>query len=79
MSEGQSTTGESGRAHIDTIVDFVRHGLEAIAATLTPPEQACKHFRNARIEVLRGFRELIDHRIDHLSGRKAAGTRVDVE
>ncbi len=39
-----------------------------------------EHFRNARIEFLKGFRALIDARIDHLSKKDAsAGTTVPVE
>jgi hypothetical protein len=44
------------------------------------PEAARKHFRNARLEVLRGMRAVIDYRIEELSkseGRK--GTKVNVE
>jgi hypothetical protein len=38
------------------------------------------HFRNSRIEFLRGIRSLIDHRIEHLSRHQThQGTRVTVE
>ncbi len=37
------------------------------------------HFKNARIEFLKGIRSLIDDRIDHLSRHEAKGTRVVVE
>jgi len=37
------------------------------------------HFRNARVEFLKGIRSLIDDRIDHLSRHEAKGTRVVVE
>jgi len=37
------------------------------------------HFRNSRIEFLKGIRSLIDDRIAHLSREHAKGTRVVVE
>ena len=81
MTESQQTAGEStpGSGHIDAICDCIRKGLETISEALTPPEAARKHFRESRIEFLRGIRELIDHRIDHLSRRGTVGTRITVE
>ena len=38
------------------------------------------HFRNSRIEFLKGLRSLLDKRIDHLSRREESkGTHVTVE
>lgn len=37
------------------------------------------HFRNSRIEFLKGIRSLIDDRINHLSRDEAKGTHVVVE
>ena len=81
MTESQQTAGESAprSARIDAICDRIRQGLETISDALTPPEAARKHFRESRIEFLRGVRELIDHRIDHLSRRGNEGTRITVE
>ena len=81
MSEAGQGTAESARtsAHIDTICDCIRKGLEALSELVTPPETACKHFREARIEMLRGFRAVIDYKIERLSRTKATGTRVVVE
>jgi hypothetical protein len=55
MAESQKTAGESaaGSAHIDPICDCIRKGL-----ALTPPEAARKHWRESRIEFLRGIRKL---------------------
>ncbi len=71
----------SGRnsEQIDAICNLIRKGLEKLSDAVTPPEAAGKHFREARIEVLRGIRELIDHRIDRLSRSQSQGTRVTVE
>lgn len=43
------------------------------------PEETRTHFRNARIEMLRGFRSIIDARIQHLSQAQQKGTTVTVE
>jgi hypothetical protein len=37
------------------------------------------HFRNSRIEFLKGIRSLIDDRIAHLSREESKGTHVTVE
>jgi hypothetical protein len=37
------------------------------------------HFRNSRIEFLKGIRSLIDDRIAHLSREETKGTHVVVE
>ena len=37
------------------------------------------HFRNSRIEFLKGIRSLIDDRIAHLSHPESKGTHVTVE
>jgi len=37
------------------------------------------HFRNSRIEFLKGIRSLIDNRIAHLSHQERKGTHVTVE
>jgi hypothetical protein len=80
MSEAAQGAGNTGRAaHIDTICDFVRYTLETVSDALTPPEPASRHFRESRIEFLRGVRALIDHRIDNLSRKNQSGERVTVE
>jgi hypothetical protein len=43
------------------------------------PREATSHFRQARIEVLKGVREVIDHRIENLSRANRKGTRVAVD
>jgi len=37
------------------------------------------HFRNSRVEFLKGVRALIDDRIAHLSREESKGTHVTVE
>ena len=43
------------------------------------PEDTTEHFRNARIEFLKGVRTLIDHQIGRLSREEPKGTHVTVE
>lgn len=43
------------------------------------PAGANEHFRQARIEMLKGIRELVDHRIQQLSDTPHKGTRITVE
>lgn len=43
------------------------------------PEATRDHFRNSRIEFLKGIRSLLDQRIEHLSRRTQKGTHVAVE
>ncbi|HXS97274.1 MAG TPA: hypothetical protein VN736_21905 [Candidatus Limnocylindrales bacterium] len=37
------------------------------------------HFRNSRVEFLKGIRSLIDDRIEHLSKHETKGTHVVVD
>ena len=43
------------------------------------PSEAASHFRQARVEMLKGVREVIDHRIETLSRANRKGTRVSVD
>lgn len=79
MSETTSEQTNTKR-QADCLCSAIRRGLEEAAEMLTPPETACNHFREARIEFLRGIREVIDHRIERSSRTKStAGTRIVVE
>lgn len=43
------------------------------------PQNTREHFRNARIEVLKGMRSMLGARIDSLSKQATRGTKVTVE
>lgn len=77
MSEAQS--GQTYRAPIDLLCDSIREGLHHLADMVTPPQSARDHFRESRIEVLKGIRDIVDHRIDRLSRRQSQGSRVPVD
>jgi hypothetical protein len=42
-------------------------------------DEAWNHVRNARVEMLKAVRSIIDARIEHLSGTQHKGTKVTVE
>jgi hypothetical protein len=56
-----------------------------VCATVIPmlervwSEATRDHFRNSRVEFLKGLRSLLDERIAHLSKEEARGTHVTVE
>ncbi len=81
MSNSEGTTGQNTRAYpnVDAFCDALRDGLHRAADSVTPPEAAIGHFREARVEFLRGIRELIDHRINRMSRAKSGGTNIVVE
>ena len=43
------------------------------------PQDTREHFRNARVEILKGMRSMLDARIDHLSKHAAKGTKIAVD
>ena len=43
------------------------------------PEATREHFRNSRVEFLKGIRSLLDERIAHLSREQSKGTHVDID
>ena len=53
--------------------------------TIAPMLEKCwsdatrDHFRNSRVEFLKGLRSLLDARIAHLSREESKGTHVSVE
>ncbi|MBY0506144.1 MAG: hypothetical protein K2X03_19665 [Bryobacteraceae bacterium] len=52
----------------------------AVRQALNVPEAANEHFRNASVEVLKGLRELLDHRIEKMSRPDASrGTKLAVD
>ena len=73
-----SDTTNTGTAASDGAFARIGGELDNLFRNLAPCEEACDHFRNARIEVLKGLRAFIDHRIERLSADQK-GTSVEVE
>ena len=53
--------------------------LSQMLEMMMPSVAAGEHFKNARLEFLKGVRELLDQRIESLSGNQHKGTKVNVE
>jgi hypothetical protein len=53
--------------------------VSEILDRMTPPDAVINHFRNARIEILKGIRELLDHRIQSLAEKQTKGTKLNVD
>ncbi len=73
----EKTTAESGAPTGSTGCFFcntVKPTLEHIWSEATR-----NHFRNSRVEFLKGIRSMIDSRIEHLSRGHTTGTHVTVE
>ena len=74
----EETEQEPGTPHVESCP--CRDLGEHIAALLGVRSSGAKqHLRNARIEVLKAVRAVIDERIEHLSRAGAKGTKVAVE
>ena len=60
---------------------FARIGAEVdrLLGSLVPSEETSRHFNNARVEVLKGLRALIDARIEHISSESKKGVSVAIE
>ena len=78
-TESSSSAKSTFERDADNLCDSLRQAFGHAANALLPPEEARRHFRQARVEVLKGFRELIDRRISHLNRDDNKGTRVVVE
>ena len=53
--------------------------LSQMLDLMIPSAAAGEHFRNARLEFLKGVRELLDQRITSLSEKPRTGTKLNVE
>ena len=72
-------TNQSASAQAEDMCKKIKDSFYSAANAFLPPDSAGQHFRQARIEMLKGVRAIIDHRIDRLSKQGAQGTRVVVE
>jgi hypothetical protein len=53
--------------------------LSRMVEQMGPSDSVRQHFRNARIELLKGLRQLIDNRIADLSQTPKKGTAVNID
>ncbi len=53
--------------------------ISQMMMAMMPANEAGEHFRNAGVEFLKGFRELLDQGIQTLSQKESKGTKLNVE
>ena len=79
MSNTESNAGTAAQYPvIDSLCMELKQFLNTVGS-LGPSPEVKQHFRNARIEVLKGFRQMIDNRIEHLSKQEQPGRKISVE
>lgn len=61
------------------VIDGFCLEMKKVLRSVEPSEEVRQHFRNARIEVLKGLRQIIDNRIQHLSRSDQPGQKITVE
>jgi hypothetical protein len=71
MNEQQQAPGAQYHSVCNDVINILRH--------LVPSDQVLSHFRSARVEVMKGFRQMIDDRIARAESANAKGTRVPVD
>jgi hypothetical protein len=57
----------------------VNDAMNKFAREFGPSDEVRSHFRNSRIEFLKGIRRIIDERINRLSANEQKGSHVNVE
>lgn len=61
------------------VIDQLSMGLKNLLRSMEPSPEVLEHFRNARIEVLKGLRQIIDNRIQRLHRTGQHGQKITVE
>ena len=74
MDEKHTTAHPQGCVFCSVIVPQIDAMIDHIW-----PEGTREHFHNARIEMLKGVRSIIDARIERLSQHEHKGTKITVE
>jgi len=82
MENTQTNTGSGpGRQFpvLDAIVAEIKRAVDSVEQACEPSEEVMGHFRNARVEILKGVRQIIDNRIEELNRKADSGTKINVE
>jgi len=79
MENTESSGAENTPPKQYPIIDSLVLELKQVLRSLEPSPKVTAHFRNARIEVLKGVRQVIDNRIEHLSKPAQQGRKIVVE
>jgi hypothetical protein len=77
----QNTEGNTGAGpeREYPLIDKMAFGLKNLLSALEPPDDVTMHFRNARVEVLKGIRQMIDHRIEKTERTGQRGQKISIE
>jgi hypothetical protein len=78
MQNTETNTG-AGPAREYPLIDRLASELKNLLRAMEPPCEVTTHFRNARVEVLKGIRHMIDHRIEQLERTGQRGQKIAVE
>jgi hypothetical protein len=78
-AENRSANETHAHAHSGCWCCEVNDAMNRFAKDFGPSDEVKSHFRNSRIEFLRGIRRIIDERIDRLSKNEQKGTRLNVD
>jgi len=75
------TGNDSASARAAAEGPFARLGrdLDHLLRSCVPSEEVSQHFTNARVEILKGLRAVIDARIGRLSADRRKGVSIKVE
>jgi len=77
------TTGAGSEAHTHEHKGCwcceVNDAMNKFAREFGPSDEVRSHFRNSRVEFLKGIRRIIDERISRLSENEQKGSKVTVE
>lgn len=74
MNESASNTHANQQQHHCICEDIAN-----MMRSFGPSDSVVEHFRNARLEVLKGIRQMIDDRIERTQKRDTKGTSFGVE
>ena len=78
--ESSKAEGTAQRAEAICLCGGFGPSLSKMVQAMAPSGAAGEHFRRARIEMLKGIREVVNRRIEELSkGAETQGTKVTVE
>jgi hypothetical protein len=79
MENTASSAGHHAPPREYPIIDAIAMKLKDLLHSCEPSPEVSQHFRNSRIEFLKGIRQIIDNRIQHMNRASDHGQRVTVE
>jgi hypothetical protein len=79
MNEATDAAGATRHAHDDCICCEASAAIGRLFRAIRPSEKVSGHFRQSRIEFLKGIRTILDERIDDIGRTPNKGTRIVVD